>query len=95
MPYGTISDELIIVLRENGYDHAWIFEGDEPPDAIYIDTVFHGALDESFPVNDTYAVNDLVDCIANYFKTSFPNDEWEVIAYRPMQEDIYRKDSNS
>jgi hypothetical protein len=87
MPYGDIHPETATWLREAGYDMAWQIPDDDPDPELnsykHIDIVIGGALDESFPINDTYDHNDIVEVIANHLKLNPDLDDWEVSCYYP------------
>lgn len=70
MPYGTMSDELAIVLNGHGITYHPPQEYDEPRTHVRIDVIYAGALDECFDVD--YAENDvkaIVDAIFKHITT--------------------------
>jgi hypothetical protein len=65
MPYGTISDELYLLIKGKGIE---MYMGEELPN-IRIDIVYEGALDESFHVTRESDHVAIVDAIFEHITT--------------------------
>jgi hypothetical protein len=73
MPYGTVSQETAIYLRERGLSGS-LFEVDGT--SYRVDIECFGALDESFDINDMFDYRDVADAI------------YDVLSLNPELEDL-------
>lgn len=90
MPYGVMSTETQMRLRETGLEDAWNLEG---YDTVTIDIVCSGALDESFEIQAGYE-KPVVNVLAEMLNGNSDLDEWEVVAYIPEGDTLYSATSH-
>lgn len=91
MPYGTMSNETTIRLRESGLEDAYRIEPHN--DTVTIDIVCFGALDESFEIKAGYE-KQVVDALVPMFEGNGEIDDWEIAAYIPEQDTLYVRRSS-
>ena len=91
----TYSDETMISLREHGYDHILMLDGEAP--AYEVNIYINGRPEETLYINDMFGYEQIVDCLFSYhtrFVGSYIDDLVVVSLYADSGDQLYERTSD-